>query len=87
MLKITWKGCQAISTDKIKSYLVELTEDTRAIKQPLAGLKHEARQPRLATGADVEPDIKTRKRTENAAADRVMGGDISSARSMTARRV
>ena len=28
----------------------------------LADLQHEARQPRLTTEADVEPDIKTRKR-------------------------
>ena len=46
-----------------------------------AGLEQEARQPRLATEADGEPDKKTRKCTEGAsAADRVMNGDRSSAR-------
>ena len=44
----------------------------------LAGLEHEDRQPRLAMEADVKPDTKTRKRTENAAADRAKQGDKSS---------
>ena len=38
------------------------------INQRLAGLEYEARQPRLATEANVETDKKTRKRTEGAAA-------------------
>ncbi|CAM9505935.1 unnamed protein product, partial [Ascophyllum nodosum] len=46
----------------------ELTE-MRATSQCLAELQHGAQQPRLTTEADVEPDTKTRKRTENAAAD------------------
>ena len=47
----------------------------------LAGLEHEARRPRLATEADVEPDTKTRKRTEDtSAADRVKNWDSSSTR-------
>ena len=41
----------------------------RATSQCLAELQHGAQQPRLTTEADVEPDTKTRKRTENAAAD------------------
>ena len=52
----------------------------RDAKQRLAGLEHDARQPRLATEADIESDTKIRKRTEDAAADRGMNGDISSAR-------
>ena len=50
--------------------------------QRLAGLEYEARQPRLSTEeADVEPDTRTRKRTEGAsAADRVKNGDSYSAR-------
>ena len=52
----------------------------RETKQRLAGFEHDARQPRLATEADVESDTKTRKRTDDAAADRVMNGDSSSAR-------
>ena len=47
--------------------LVELTEEMRAINQRLADLEYEARQSRLATEADVEPDTKTRKRTEDTA--------------------
>ena len=44
-------------------------------------MEHEAQQPRLTTEADVEPDTKSRKRTEGAsAADRVKNGDSSSAR-------
>ena len=53
---------------------------TKGAGQRLAGLEHEARQPRLAMEADVTPDTKTRKRTEGAAVDRVMSGDSSSAR-------
>ena len=50
----------------------------RATNQRLADLEHEARQPRLATEADVEPDTETRKRMEDAAADRAKHGDKSS---------
>ena len=57
-----------------------LTEKMRDETQRFAGLQHEARQTRLATEADVEPDTKTRKRTEDDAADRVMNGGSSSAR-------
>ena len=63
----------------------DLTEKT---SQRLAGLGHEARQPRLATEPDVEPDTKTRKRTEGtSAADRVKSGIALLPGSMTARRV
>ena len=63
----------------------DLTEKMRVTNQRLAGLEQEARQSRLATGEDVEPDTepdtKTRKRTEGAsAAVRVKNGDSSSAR-------
>ena len=58
--------------------LGELTEKMRASSQHLAGLKHEARQPRFATEVDVEPDTKTRKRTEDAAVDRAKYVDNSS---------
>ena len=62
--------------------LVELTEEMRATNQRLAGLEHEARQPRLAMEADVETDKTTRKRTEGApAADRAKHNrDSSSAK-------
>ena len=49
----------------------------RGTNKCLAGLEHEARQPRLTMETDVEPDIKTRKRTKNAAADRAKHGDKS----------
>ena len=55
-------------------------EKTRETNQRLAGLEHEARQPRLSTEAGVTPHTKTRKRTEDAAEDRVMDGDSSFAR-------
>ena len=58
----------------------DLTEKMRDTNQCLAGLQHEARQPRLAAEADIEPDTKTRKRTMNAAADRVKNADSSSIR-------
>ena len=57
-----------------------LMEKTRETKQRLAGLEHETRQPRLATEAGLELDTRSCKRTEDAAADRVINGDISSAR-------
>ena len=57
-----------------------LTEKMRVTNQRLAGLEHEARQSRLGTEAGVEPDAKTRKRTEGASAvDRGKNGHSSSA--------
>ena len=45
-----------------------------------AGLRQEARQPRLATESDAPTDTKTRKRTEGAAAaEQMINGDNSSA--------
>ena len=55
------------------------TEEKSKTNQHLAGLQQKARQSRLATEADAESDTKTRKRTEDAAADRRMNGDSSSA--------
>ena len=52
----------------------------RVTSQRLAGLRHEARQPRHATETDVETDTKTGKRKESAAAENDKDGDISSAR-------
>ena len=59
-----------------------LTEKMRAKNHRLAGLEHEARQPRLAMEADVETDKKTGKRTEGATStDRAKhSGDSSSTR-------
>ena len=50
----------------------------RATKQRLVGLEQGARQPRLAMGADVPLDTKTRNRMEDIAADRVIREDSSS---------
>ncbi|CAM9218016.1 unnamed protein product, partial [Ascophyllum nodosum] len=44
------------------------------------GPEHRARQPRVATEADVKPDTKTYKRTEDAAADQAKHGDRCSAK-------
>ena len=44
----------------------ELKDNLRRIDQRLASLKQDARQPRLATRADVKADKKTRKRAEDA---------------------
>ena len=70
--------------DRMGKHLDMMSERTgmlRATNKRLAGLEHEARRPCLATEANVEPDTRTRKRTEGAsAADRVMNGDSSFAR-------
>ena len=39
----------------------ELADEMRATKYRLAGLEHDARQPRLAIEVDVPSDTKTRK--------------------------
>ena len=43
--------------------------DNKMTNQRLAGLQHQAQQPRLATEADVKTGTNTRKRTKRAAAD------------------
>ena len=53
-------------------------EKPREINQCLEGLLHRVQQSLLAMEADVKPDSKIRKRTEDAAADRIMSGDSSS---------
>ena len=70
-----------IHFDQQDEKLDELTKKMRETRQRLAGLEQEARQPRLATEGDVEPDTRIYKRTEDAAADRVKHiGDSSSAK-------
>ena len=64
--------------DRLSKQFGGLTEKRRVTNQRLAGLEHEARQPRFATEANVEPDTKTRKRTEDAVAHGVMDGASSS---------
>ena len=53
---------------------------TRDTSHRLTGLEHYARQSRLAMEADVKPDTKTHKRTEDAAANRAKHGDSCSAK-------
>ena len=70
--------------DQQDEKLDELMEKMTETNQRLAGLEHKARQPRLAMEVDVTPDTKTRKRTEDAAADRAKHGDSSSAKRVDA---
>ena len=70
--------------DQQDGKLDELIEMAKETKQRLAGLEHYARQPRLAMEADVTSDKKTRKRTEDAAADRAKHGDSCSTKSVDA---
>ena len=79
------------SLNLIKNYfdqqdkkLDELMERTREIRQRLAGLEQEARQPRLATEADVPTDKQTRKRTEDAGAGQAKHGDSCSTKRVDA---
>ena len=55
-------------SDKSDRKLEELTEETKATKQRLAGLEQEAQQPRLAMEADVKTDTKNYEYMEDAAA-------------------
>ena len=66
--------------DRQDKKLNELIGKMKVTKQRLAGLQHQAQQPRLTTEGDVKTDKKTRKRTKGAAADRMKHGDTSSAR-------
>ena len=66
--------------DQQDEKLDELVEMTSGTRQRLAGLEQDARQPRLATKADVPTNTKTRKRAEDAAADQAKHGDSGSSR-------
>ena len=71
-----------IPFDKLDKQLERMSELTdmlfRTTDQRLVGLEREARQPRFAMEADVRPDTKNLKRTNDAAADRAKHGDKSS---------
>ena len=54
--------------DKSDRKLDELADEMRTTKQRLAGLGRDSRKPRLNMEADVPSYIKTRERTEGAAA-------------------
>ena len=64
--------------DKNLEKMSALTGMLKVTNKRLVGLEYKAWQPRLAPEADVEPDTKARKRTEDAAADRAKHGDRSS---------
>ena len=67
--------------DKNLNRVSELTGILKATNQRLANLQHRAQQPRLAMKADLKSDMKTRKRTEGAAAtDRAKHGECYSTR-------
>ena len=59
-------------------------EMTREANRRFTGLEQEARQPRLATAADVPADKKTRKRIEGAAVDQAKHGDSCSTKTVQA---
>ena len=77
---ITMVEARRIFSEVLNKHLPEITDILRAENQRSADLEYDARQPRLTTEADVESDTKTRKGTEDAAADRVMNENSSSAR-------
>ena len=54
--------------DQQEKKLNESMEEMRGTEHRSACLEQDARQPRLAIDADVPSDIKTRERTEGAAA-------------------
>ena len=64
----------------MKSRFDDLTKKMRKTRQRSAGLEHDARQPRLATEADVPTDTKTIKCAEDATADQAKDGDSCSAK-------
>ena len=60
-------------------------EKTRGPRQRSASPEHDnVRQPRLAMEVDVKSDMKTPKRTEDAATDQAMKGDRCSAKRVQA---
>ena len=67
------------SFDNFYGLTPKTPKDMRARRCHLVGLEQDARQPRLATEADVPTDTKTLKRAEDAAADQVTHGHNCSA--------
>ena len=65
--------------DQQDETLDKLMNKMRETRQRLTGLEQEARQAHPAAKTDIKTDTKTHKRTQDAAADRVMNGDRSSA--------
>ena len=71
------------SFDELEKYLNRVSEITdrmlRTTDQRLAGLELDARQPRLATEADIPTGKNTCRRVEDATADQAKHGDSCSA--------
>ena len=65
-------------SEAVEEAFDELTENMRRSNLRSAILEQEARQPSLATEADVPHDTKTRNHIEDVSAERVIGGDNSS---------
>ena len=65
---ITIEELRRVMSKAVGKALKKLTESMRRANQRSASLEQDARQPRLATEADVKADKKTRERTKGAAA-------------------
>ena len=63
--------------NRMKNHFDELTKNIIETRQRSASIEQYAREPRLATKTDVPTDIKTRKRMEDVAAERMKSGDSS----------
>ena len=75
---VGWNQTEVTTSNNVRSAgqsFRQAYEDDEKGNQRLAGLKQEARQPRLATEADVPTETKTRKRLEDAAAVKAKFGD------------
>ena len=66
--KIPLEELRRVMSETVGKALEQLTENMRTVNQRLASLEQDAREPRLAMGADVTAYKKTHKRTEGAAA-------------------
>ena len=75
----TLEDLRRIISDALDKTFDKPTENMRRTNQRLAGLEQEARQPRLATEADVLTDTNTRKRMEDTVAVPAKHGNSCSA--------
>ena len=81
---ITLEELRPIMSEALDKAFDEPTENMRRASQCLTGLEQEARQPRLATEADVLADTKNHKRMEDAVADQAKHRDSCSAKRIQA---
>ena len=59
------------SFENFSGLKTENPKEMRATRQYSVGLEQDAREPRLATEADIPTDTKTHKRADDAAADQI----------------